>query len=70
MNIGALGNIVGQLHASSGARKTTSLGQALWGNGAPVPYSSAQLEERIHELKDLLASQFVADICGEEDPRR
>lgn len=70
MNIGALGNIVKQLHVHHLVRFKNDFAWPgpVWGNGAPVPYTSAQLEERIHELKDLLASQFVADVCGEEDP--
>lgn len=70
MNIGALGNIVKQLHVHHIVRFKTDFAWPgpVWGNGAAVPYSSEALEKRIHELKSLLAGQFVADINGEDDP--
>lgn len=70
MNVGALGNIVKQLHVHHIARYTTDHAWPgpVWGNGVGVPYTADALEQRIHDLKDLLASKFVEDIDGEDAP--
>ena len=56
INIGALGNLVPQLHIHVVARK---IGDAawpgpVWGQGAPVPYERGALERFIRRIADTL----------------
>lgn len=69
MNVAALGNVVAQLHVHHIARFATDPAWPgpVWGHSPAVPYSPDALEQRVHELKSLFASQFVADLNGEDD---
>lgn len=70
LNVAALGNVVPQLHMHHIVRfkDDPAWPGPVWGHSPAVPYSSEQLESRVHELKALLGGQFVADMTGEEDP--
>lgn len=69
INVASLGNVVSQLHMHHLVRYKTDPAWPgpVWGHSPAVPYGSEQLEERVHEIKALLGSQFVADLIGEED---
>jgi diadenosine tetraphosphate (Ap4A) HIT family hydrolase len=58
LNIGALGNIVRQLHVHVIARKEGDAAWPgpVWGNGRAEPYAKQDLESRIDRLRELLAS--------------
>lgn len=70
LNVAVLGNVVPQLHMHHIVRHKNDPAWPgpVWGHSAAVAYSSAELEEKAHEIKSLLGSQFVADIDGEDDP--
>lgn len=57
INVGALGNLVPQLHVHVIARFTTDPAWPgpVWGKQPPVPYESAALQERVAALKEALA---------------
>lgn len=69
MNVAALGNVVPQLHVHHIARFKTDPAWPgpVWGHSPAVSYTSDALEKRVHELKSVLASHFVADMNGEND---
>ena len=69
MNVAALGNVVAQLHVHHIARFTDDPAWPgpVWGHSPAVPYTPAQLEQRVHELKSLFESHFVADMNAEDD---
>lgn len=69
MNVAALGNVVPQLHVHHVARTEDDPAWPgpVWGHSPALPYSSDQLEQRVHELKSLFESHFVADLNAEED---
>jgi len=56
LNVGALGNVVPQLHVHVVARRTTDLAWPgpVWGSGAAVPYEESELAE----LRERLAGAF------------
>lgn len=56
LNIGAIGNIVEQLHVHIVARQRTDPAWpgVVWGFGSATPYSGAEAETRIAGLKGLL----------------
>jgi diadenosine tetraphosphate (Ap4A) HIT family hydrolase len=58
LNIGALGNIVRQLHVHVIARKEGDAAWPgpVWGNGRAEPYAKQDLESRIDRLREHLAS--------------
>lgn len=58
LNIGAIGNIVEQLHVHIIARQRIDPAWpgVVWGFGSAVPYAAASAEARIAELKTALAS--------------
>jgi diadenosine tetraphosphate (Ap4A) HIT family hydrolase len=58
LNIGALGNIVRQLHVHVIARKEGDAAWPgpVWGNGRAEPYAKQDLEARIDRLREHLAS--------------
>jgi diadenosine tetraphosphate (Ap4A) HIT family hydrolase len=58
INIGALGNIVPQLHVHVIARTTIDPAwpKPVWGTVAPEPYAPAELTERLDSLRRGLAS--------------
>lgn len=57
INVGALGNLVPQLHVHVIARFTTDPAWPgpVWGKQPPVPYELAALQERVAALKEALA---------------
>lgn len=59
LNVGALGNVVPQLHLHVVARTTADPAWPgpVWGSGAAVPYGERELEE----LRGRLAAAFRAD---------
>ncbi|GGY35254.1 histidine triad (HIT) protein [Bacterioplanes sanyensis] len=69
MNIGALGNIVPQLHVHHVVRKEDDPAwpAPVWGHSAPQPYDAELLEQRVAELKSLLGSHFVEDVEAADD---
>lgn len=68
MNVAALGNVVAQLHVHHIARfeNDPAWPGPVWGHSAAVPYSAEALEQRVHELKGMLATRFVNDIDANE----
>jgi diadenosine tetraphosphate (Ap4A) HIT family hydrolase len=56
INIGALGNIVPQLHVHVIARTTSDPAwpKPVWGNVAPEPYGAEELEARLQKIRDAL----------------
>jgi diadenosine tetraphosphate (Ap4A) HIT family hydrolase len=56
INVGALGNVVAQLHVHIVARKKNDPAGAapMWGAGAPVPYSEHELARVVSELSTAL----------------
>jgi diadenosine tetraphosphate (Ap4A) HIT family hydrolase len=56
LNVGALGNLVPQLHVHVVARRATDPAWPgpVWGSGAAVPYPESELEE----LRERLAAAF------------
>ncbi len=69
MNVAELGNVVPQLHVHHVARKENDPAWPgpVWGHSPAVPYTDAELEKRVHELKGLFSSHFVEDIDGSDD---
>lgn len=69
MNIAALGNVVAQLHVHHVVRfaDDPAWPGPVWGHSAAIPYTPEALEQRVHEMKSLLQSQFVADMDGSDD---
>lgn len=69
MNIAALGNVVAQLHVHHVVRfaDDPAWPGPVWGHSAAIPYTPEALEQRVHEMKSLLQSQFVADMDGSND---
>lgn len=69
MNIAALGNLVAQLHVHHVVRfaDDPAWPGPVWGHSAATPYTPEALEQRVHEMKSLLQSQFVADMDGSDD---
>ena len=69
MNVAALGNVVAQLHVHHIARfkDDQAWPGPVWGHSPAVPYSPDALEKRVHELKSLFESHFVADMHAEDD---
>ncbi|GLQ89461.1 HIT domain-containing protein [Dyella flagellata] len=62
LNIGALGNIVRQLHVHIVARKQGDAAWPgpVWGNGAAMPYSSDALSSLVHALRQRLTPSRLA----------
>lgn len=63
MNVGAIGNIVPQLHLHHVARVKTDLAWPgpVWGAHPPKAYSEAELESRVSRLRRALAGEdFVS----------
>lgn len=58
MNVAALGNLVPQLHIHHVVRYTNDPAWPgpVWGVGTAIPYEKVQLEQRLKELKQLLAT--------------
>jgi diadenosine tetraphosphate (Ap4A) HIT family hydrolase len=58
INIGALGNIVRQLHVHVLARVEGDAAWPgpVWGHGQPQPYAVAEREQRLRLLRDALSS--------------
>ncbi len=58
LNLGALGNIVRQLHVHIVARRTGDAAWPgpVWGHGQAQPYTDAALRERLTALRDALAA--------------
>lgn len=56
LNVGALGNLVPQLHVHVVARRTTDPAWPgpVWGSGAAVPYEEGEIEELRERLADEL----------------
>ncbi len=56
LNVGALGNLVPQLHVHVVARRTTDPAWPgpVWGSGAAVPYEESELQEIRERLAGLL----------------
>jgi diadenosine tetraphosphate (Ap4A) HIT family hydrolase len=56
INIGALGNVVAQLHVHVIARNPQdAAGLApVWGNGAPERYAPAALEAQVQRFREIL----------------
>jgi diadenosine tetraphosphate (Ap4A) HIT family hydrolase len=56
LNVGALGNLVPQLHVHVVARRATDPAWPgpVWGYGAPVPYEESELEE----IRERLSGAF------------
>lgn len=56
LNVGALGNLVPQLHVHVVARRTTDPAWPgpVWGSGAAVPYEESEIEELRERLADVL----------------
>lgn len=69
MNVASLGNIVPQLHMHHVLRfkDDPAWPGPVWGHSEAVPYTPAKLSERVHEIKSLLGTSFVADMLGEDD---
>lgn len=61
MNVGALGNVVSQLHIHCVVRhnKDAAWPGPVWGHSAAEVYSETGLETRVGELKALLGSHFI-----------
>jgi diadenosine tetraphosphate (Ap4A) HIT family hydrolase len=59
LNVGALGNIVPQLHVHVVARfeNDPAWPGPVWGSGPAVPY----MDEELAEIRDRLASEFAMD---------
>jgi diadenosine tetraphosphate (Ap4A) HIT family hydrolase len=57
LNIGALGNIVRQLHVHVVARKEGDAAWPgpVWGNGVATPYDDAELQSIVQRLRQALA---------------
>lgn len=58
INVGALGNVVGQLHVHVVARRVGDAGWPgpVWGVAAPEPYAAADLAATVAGLTDALRS--------------
>jgi len=69
MNVAALGNVVPQLHVHHVARhhNDPAWPGPVWGHSPAEPYGVGELEKRVHELKQLLASHFVEDVNDDEN---
>jgi diadenosine tetraphosphate (Ap4A) HIT family hydrolase len=61
INLGALGNLVPQLHVHVVARKRHDLAWPgpVWGHGKSEPYSKAARDERLRELTATLKTQRI-----------
>ena len=57
LNVGALGNVVPQLHVHVVARRRDDPNWPgpIWGHGTPQPYSASALAERLSALREALA---------------
>lgn len=68
MNVAALGNVVPQLHVHHVARhrQDPAWPGPVWGHSPAVAYGVGQLEQRLHELKQLLSSHFVEDVSMDD----
>ena len=64
LNVGAIGNVVPQLHIHVVARFATDLAwpAPVWGQGAPVPYGAAECSARVASLAASLG--FMSDQGG------
>jgi diadenosine tetraphosphate (Ap4A) HIT family hydrolase len=58
INIGALGNIVRQLHIHIVARHSQDVAWPgpVWGSGTAQAYTDTELQDRIHSIKQTLAA--------------
>ena len=56
INVGALGNVVSQLHVHVVARNTDDVAGAapVWGHGKAEPYSEPELQARLEQLRVVL----------------
>lgn len=61
MNVGALGNVVSQLHVHCVVRHQTDAAWPgpVWGHSPAQRYSDEALQQRIQDLRDLLGSHFI-----------
>ncbi|MBI2400515.1 MAG: HIT domain-containing protein [Deltaproteobacteria bacterium] len=61
INIGALGNLVPQLHVHVVGRTRTDRAWPgpVWGSGPAVPYTTAQLEQTLTSLRSALSKEFA-----------
>lgn len=61
INIGALGNLVPQLHIHIIGRNKTDRAWPgpVWGSGQAVPYSTEELEKRLSILRPVLAEEYA-----------
>lgn len=69
MNVAALGNVVAQLHVHHVVRfiDDPAWPGPVWGHSAAIPYTPEALEQRVHDIKNLLEGHFVADMDGSDD---
>ncbi|ASP39559.1 HIT family protein [Bacterioplanes sanyensis] len=69
MNIGALGNVVPQLHVHHVVRKEgdPAWPAPVWGHSTAVPYEAAALEQTVHELQSLLGSHLIEDVAAADE---
>ena len=61
INMGALGNLVPQLHVHVVGRTRTDRAWPgpVWGSGPAVPYTTAQLEQTLASLRSALSKEFA-----------
>lgn len=69
MNMGALGNIVSQLHVHHVVRTKEDISwpKPVWGAQPAKAYTEAELEQRIDQLTRLFSDKFVEDAPQQED---
>ncbi len=72
VNVGALGNIVRQLHVHVVARSAGDPGWPgpVWGYGAPLPYEDAEAKALIEEARQGLTPSLRGAIPGSKSPER
>lgn len=68
MNVGALGNVVPQLHVHHVVRNKEDIAwpKPVWGAHPAKEYDAKELEERVDQLKRLFSDKFVEDAPQEE----
>ncbi len=61
INIGALGNLVPQLHVHHIARfiDDPAWPGPVWGHSAAVPYQEADIQQRVHSVRDWFAGELT-----------
>lgn len=61
INVGALGNIVNQLHVHVIGRKTSdgAWPGPVWGSGLSSSYSSSKVDELLHSIRDFIKNYFL-----------